>query len=81
MGVLNIAKWGVLAICVFAQKLTYAQGKTEDISEAGFSDNLYLTVALALLFTFLTVFAISLLARYIRETTGDQFNGFEDSEY
>ncbi len=80
MGMHNIAKWSVLAICVFTQKMTYSQSVGEDISNTGFSDNLYLTVALALLFTFLTVFAISLLARYIRETTGDHFNGFEDSE-
>ncbi|TAH41990.1 MAG: hypothetical protein EYC69_06575 [Bacteroidetes bacterium] len=75
-----MVKWTVLIFCVFTQKLGYTQTISEDVSEAGFSYNPYLTVSLALLFTFLTVFAISMLARYIRETSGDQFNGFEDSE-
>ncbi len=77
----KIANWSILALCLFSQKTILAQSSSEGLSEAGFSYSPYLTVSLALLLTFLTVFAISMLARYIRETTGDSFNGFEDSEH
>ena len=76
----KIVKWGISALCLLSQKITVAQTSSENVSEAGLSYSPYLTVSLALLLTFLTVFAISMLARYIRENTGDPFNGFKDSD-
>jgi len=41
---------------------------------------LYLTISAAILLTFLTYYGITLLARFIRETSADSFQGFEDSD-
>lgn len=41
---------------------------------------IYLTISVAIMLTFLMYYGITMLARYIRETTGESFQGIEDSD-
>lgn len=82
MKVANILSCGlVFCICLLNWSEIYAQSSvgTEHVqnSEHGTA----FAVLLAILLTFVTVYAINLLARYLRETTGNSYSGFDDSDF
>lgn len=69
-----------IGIGLFCASLVIAQstGIYNQVNQEGYRT--YLTVSVALLLTFLTFFIISLLARYLRETANNSYNGFDDSD-
>jgi hypothetical protein len=71
----------VSSACLMAGFIATAQSSVIPVADQQTSYSPVLTVSMALLLTILTVFVINLLARYLRETTGDSYGGFEDPDH
>ena len=78
-------KKGVAVILTFClsgigHQVVNARPLNNGNSEGSNLFGIYFTVSLALLFTILTVYAILMLARYLRETTEGSYSGYKDSD-
>lgn len=58
-----------------------AQTLSPDIESPSGGFSVVMQISMALLLTLLTVFVITLVARYVRELSGDTINQIEDSDH